>query len=61
MVSYETEFDAFQFHEEHYECSVCGTVCSVAHNKVEIIKDSQKGTFLGSSGDNVESDDFNTM
>ncbi len=37
------------------------TVCSVSHNKVEVIKDSQKGTFLGSSGDNVESDDFNTM
>ena len=61
MVSHETELDAFQFHEKHYECAVCGTVCSVAHNQVEVIKDSQKGTFLDSSGDLVESDDYNTM
>jgi hypothetical protein len=58
MVSYETDLDAFQFHEEHYECTVCGTVCSVAHNKVQIVKDSQKGSFLDSTGDLVESDDL---
>ncbi len=61
MVSYETDLDAFQFHEEIYECAVCGTVCSVAHNQVEVIKDSQKGSFLDSTGDLVESDDYNTM
>jgi len=61
MVSYETDFDAFQFHEEQYECSACGTVCSVSHNKVEIVKDSQKGSFLDSTGAMVESDDFDTL
>ncbi len=61
MVSHETDLNAFQFHEEHYECSVCGTVCSVAHDQVEVIKDSQKGSFLDSTGDLVESDDYNTM
>jgi len=61
MVSYETDLDAFQFHEEHYECAVCGTVCAVSHNQVEVVKDSQKRSFLDSSGDLVESDDFDTM
>ena len=61
MVSYETNLDAFQFHEELYECTLCGTVCSVAHNQVKIVRDSQKGSFLDSSGGLVESDDYNTM
>ncbi|PLX78447.1 MAG: hypothetical protein C0614_08565 [Desulfuromonas sp.] len=61
MVSHETELNAFQFHEELYECTVCGTVCSVAHDQVEVVKDSQKGSFLDSTGDLVEADDYNTM
>ncbi len=61
LVRNETELSAFQFHEELYECTECGTVCSVAHNQVEVVKDSQKGSFLDSSGDLVESDDYNTM
>ena len=61
MVSIETDLDAFQFHEELYECTDCGTVCSIAHNQVEVVKDSQKGSFLDSTGDLVESDDYNTL
>ncbi len=61
MVSYETELNAFQFHEEQYECAICGTICSVAHDQVEVVKDSQKSSFLDSSGDSVESDDYNIM
>ncbi|MCM2263973.1 MAG: hypothetical protein NDI73_02160 [Desulfuromonadales bacterium] len=61
MVSYETDLEAFQFHEALYECTVCGTVCSVTHDKVVVVKDSQKGSFLGSAGDAVESDDYNTL
>jgi hypothetical protein len=61
MVSYETDLKAFQFQEELYECVVCGTVCSVSHDKVEVIKDSQKGSFLSSTGDQVEADDYNTL
>jgi hypothetical protein len=53
--------NAFQFHEELYECAVCGTVCSVAHDKVQVVKDSQKESFLDSTGDTVESDDYNTI
>jgi hypothetical protein len=61
MVSYETALSAFQFHEELYECTVCGTVCAVAHDKVEVVRDSQKDSFLSSTGDRVESDDYNTL
>lgn len=61
MVSHETDLTAFQFHEQLYECTVCGTVCSVAHDKVEVVKDSQKGSFLSAAGEQVESDDYNTI
>jgi len=61
MVSRETDLQAFQFHEELYECTVCGTVCSVAHNQVEVVKDSQKDSFLDTSGELVEADDYDTM
>jgi transcription elongation factor Elf1 len=61
MVSHEIALDAFQFHEKLYECMACGTVCSVAHDQVEVVKDSQKGSFLESTGDSVEADDYNTL
>jgi hypothetical protein len=61
MASHETALDAFQFHEELYECVICGTVCSVAHDQVEVVRDSQVGTFLDSTGDLVEADDYNMM
>jgi len=61
LVSYETELNAFQFHEELYECTACGTVCSVSHDHVEIVKDSQKGSFLDSTPAAVESDDYNSL
>jgi len=61
MVSYETDLDAFQFHEELYECAVCGTVCSVAHGQVEIVKDAQKGSFLETTSEAVEADDYDSL
>jgi len=54
----ETDLDAFQFHEELQECANCGTVCSSAHNHVEVIRDSQKDSFLSCSSDLVESVDY---
>ena len=54
----ETDLDAFQFHEEIQECVNCGTVCSSAHNQVEVIKDSQPDSFLNSTSELVESDDY---
>jgi transcription elongation factor Elf1 len=61
MVSYETSLNAFQFREELYECTVCGTTCAVSHDKVEVVKDSQKDSFLSSAADKVESDDYNLL
>ena len=54
----ETDLDAFQFHEELQECVNCGTVCSLAHNQVEVVKDSQENSFLSTTSDYVESDDY---
>ena len=54
----ETDLDAFQFHEELQECANCGTVCSSAHEQVEVVKDSQEGSFLSTTSDSVESDDY---
>ena len=61
MSSHETDLNAFQFHEELHECAVCGTVCSDAHNQVEVVFDSQVGSFLDSTGELVEADDYNMM
>lgn len=53
-----TDLDAFQFHEEIQECANCGTVCSSFHDQVEVIKDSQPDSFLSSTSELVESDDY---
>ncbi len=54
----ETDLDAFQFHEEILECVNCGTICSSAHDQIEVVKDSQAGSFLSSTSALVESDDY---
>jgi uncharacterized Zn finger protein len=54
----ETDLDGFQFHEEIQECANCGTVCSSAHDLVEVIKDSQANSFLSITSESVESDDY---
>ena len=59
--SKETDLNAFQFHEELHECMSCGTICSTAHNQVEVVMDSQRGSFLDSTGEMVEADDYNMM
>ena len=53
-----TTLDAYQFHEELYECTVCGTVSSLAHAQLEVVSDSQTGSFLSTSSDLVEADDY---
>ena len=54
----ETDLDAYQFHEEIQECANCGTICSSVHNQLEVVKDSQAGSFLSASSDLVEADDY---
>lgn len=53
-----TDLDAFQFHEEIQECTQCGTICSTSHDQLEVVKDSQAGSFLNTTSDSVESDDY---
>jgi hypothetical protein len=57
-LSIKTDLDTFQFHEELYECTSCGTICASAHDHLEIVTDSQTGSFLSSTTDLVESDDY---
>jgi len=54
----ETGLDAFQFHEEIQECANCGTICSSAHNQLEVVKDSQECSFLSTTSELVEADDY---
>lgn len=54
----ETRLDAFQFHEELQECMNCGTICSLSHDQVEVVRDSQPGSFLSTTADAVEADDY---
>ncbi|MBW2452252.1 MAG: hypothetical protein JRE16_11905 [Deltaproteobacteria bacterium] len=54
----ETDLHAYQFHEEIQECANCGTICSSAHDQVEVVKDSQENSFLSITSDFVESDDY---
>ena len=54
----ETDLDGFQFHEEIQECVNCGTVCSSAHDQVEVVEDSQANSFLSTTSEHVESDDY---
>jgi uncharacterized Zn finger protein len=41
------------------ECDICGTVWSVSHGRIEVIKDPQQFSFLQASSENVEADDYN--
>ena len=54
----ETNFDTAQFHEGLYECTNCGTVCSLAHDQLEVVVDSQEHSFLSTTSALVEADDY---
>ena len=53
-----TDLDAIQFHEEIQACANCGTVCSSAHDLIEVIEESQGHSFLSTTSEHVESDDY---
>lgn len=47
------------FYEDIVECTVCGTVWSVNHGVQEVIRDSQRASFLEGESEPVENDDYN--
>ncbi len=56
-------FKAVDLHSEGFyadilECRVCGTVWSVNHGVVQVIKDVHKDSFLEGSSESVDGDDY---
>lgn len=49
------------FKEDLDRCPVCGTVWSVNHGVVEIVRDPQEKSFLSAATECVECDDYNTF
>lgn len=54
----EMDLHAEGFIEDIVECRVCGTVWSVNHGVVEIVKDPQEKSFLEATTECVEADDY---
>jgi len=48
-----------QFAEDIVECKICGSIWSVNHGVVELVKDTQKNSFLEALSECVEGDDYN--
>ena len=46
------------FHEELFECDLCGSSWSVNHGLTEIVNDAQQSSFLEALTECVESDDY---
>lgn len=46
------------FDEEIIQCDICGSLWSVNHGVVELVKDSQDRSFLSASSECVEADDY---
>lgn len=49
------------FDEEIIECRICGSVWSVNHGITELVKDTQKKSFLEAQTECVEGDDYNQV
>lgn len=47
------------FNEEIIRCKICGTIWSINHGLMEIVKDGQENSFLEAQTEPVEGDDYN--
>jgi len=45
------------FDEDLFQCDVCGSTWSVNHGLVEIVKDTQRRSFLEANSESVEGQD----
>lgn len=59
--SVDTDLHAEGFSEDIIECRICGTVWSVNHGIIEIVKDAQEKSFLQAQSECVEGDDYNNL
>ncbi len=57
----EIDLHSDQFNEDIVECKICGTIWSVNHGVVEIVKDAQAKSFLEATSESVEGDDYNLV
>jgi len=46
------------FDEAHYSCAVCGSSWAINHGLAEVVKDTQKDSFLAGTTECVEGDDY---
>ena len=54
----DTELHSDGFKEGITECSICGTIWSVNHGMIEIVKDPQRASFLEVESECVEGDEY---
>lgn len=54
----EMDLHADGFTENIVECRVCGTIWSINHGVMEVVKDSQAKSFLAATSECVEGDDY---
>ena len=53
----EIQVHANGFDEDLYQCEVCGSTWSVNHGLVDVVKDTQKRSFLESNTESVDGAD----
>ena len=54
----EIQVHANGFDEDLYQCEVCGSTWSVNHGLVDVVKDTQKKSFLESNTESVDGADY---
>ena len=55
----EVDLRASGFAEDLFECGICGSLWSVNHGMIEVVKDAQNRSFLEATSEKVEGDDYN--
>ena len=53
-----TDFHSEQFSEDLTECKVCGSTWAINHGLLEVVKDTQRHSFLAAETECVEGDDY---
>lgn len=54
----EMDLHAEGFYEDILECKICGSVWSINHGVTEVVRDTQKNSFMEALSECVEADDY---